>query len=137
MQKITIADFSGGIQESYSPDDFTNRQWAQLKGVVPRDATTFESQWPAQQLSPDSNWQSVFPLESSVGTFLIAIKNTGSIWWCKVPSVGASYTVTAQTAWYQLTTAENKGINRPGGIYEVVADPADQPTIDLPNNPSC
>jgi hypothetical protein len=136
MQKITIADFSGGIQESYSPDDFTNRQWAQLKGVVPRDATTFESQWPAQQLSPDSNWQSVFPLESSVGTFLIAIKNTGSIWWCKVPSVGASYTVTAQTAWYQLTTAENKGINRPGGIYEVVADPADQPTIDLPNNPS-
>lgn len=45
MKKITVNDFSGGIQESNMPNDFSTRQWSQLKGFIPKNSRTFESQW--------------------------------------------------------------------------------------------
>lgn len=45
MKKITINDFSGGIQESNMPNDFSTRQWSQLKGFIPKNSKMFESQW--------------------------------------------------------------------------------------------
>jgi hypothetical protein len=71
MQKITINDFSGGIQESTVPNDFTPRQWAQLKGVIPDSQLNFESQWPIQTIgsSVAVAWTSVvFTTEPTVPT---------------------------------------------------------------------
>lgn len=110
MQKQTISDFSGGIQESFSPDDFSGRQWSQLKGIVPVNQSTFQSQWPAQSLSDAVDFNAVFPLESPSGTFLVGLKLDGTIWWAKVPPTSAVYTVANDTVWYQLTAAENVGI---------------------------
>lgn len=117
MQKLTISDFSGGIQESLSPDDFTQRQWAQLKGVVPVNQTTFKSQWPAQRLGLEADgnvdFNAVFPLESSLGTFLIGIKTDGHIYWAKVPAASETSIVVEDTIdWLRLTDslAINYGI---------------------------
>lgn len=123
MQKLTISDFSGGIQESFSPDDFTQRQWAQLKGVIPIDQSTFKSQWPAQRLgtakigeaevSFNENFRAVFPLESSVGTFLIGIKTDGHIYWTYVPDTSStSAQLSSGVDWLKLTDslAINYGI---------------------------
>jgi hypothetical protein len=133
MKKQTITEFSGGLQESSSPDDFSGRQWSQLYGIIPKNNTTFESQWAMQSMSPYINsetWEEesgafkeVFPLESSYGVFLVGIKNDGSIWWCRVPEGNASYSVANATTWYQINTAENLGIGT-------------DPNIIVHNNPS-
>jgi hypothetical protein len=121
MIKQTITDFAGGIQESSSPDDFSGRQWSQLLGVVPKNSTTFESQWPMQSMSAavanEELWledatafKEVFPLESSSQTYLVGIKNDGSIWWCYVAAEDTGYAAVNATTWYQITEAENTGI---------------------------
>lgn len=112
MKKITINDFSGGIQEAYSPDDFTPRQSSVLKGFIPRNANTFQSQWPCQSLSSlgqfDPRFNGIFPLESSVGTFLVGITRSGELYWAKVPSTTAAKTSFVCT-WSLLEDAENYG----------------------------
>lgn len=108
MQKVTIKDFSGGIQESTVPDDFTERQWAQLKGIIPSSELNFESQWPIQTVGLSAtNFQAVYPLICSAGTFLVGIKTDGTIWWCTAPVSTAAYTVANAVTWTQITTAEN------------------------------
>jgi hypothetical protein len=108
MQKITINDFSGGIQESTVPDDFTARQWAELKGVIPSSELNFESQWGIQTVgSSATGFQAVYPLVCSAGTFLVGIKTTGTLWWCTVPAVDAAYTTANAVSWTQITQAEN------------------------------
>ena len=109
MKKVTINDFSGGIQESTIPDDFSARQWAQLKGIIPTSELNFESQWPMQTVgSSFTGVRAVYPLVATTGTYLIAIKTNGTIWWAKSPAVTSAYTVANAISWTQLTTAENK-----------------------------
>ena len=109
MKKVTINDFSGGIQESTVPDDFSARQWAQLKGIIPSSELNFESQWPMQTIgSSFTGVRGVYPLVATTGTYLIAVKTDGTIWWSKSPAVTAAYTVANAVTWTQLTTAENK-----------------------------
>ena len=109
MRKITINDFSGGIQESTVPDDFSARQWAQLKGIIPSSELNFESQWPMQTIgSSFTGVHAVYPLVATTGTYLVALKNNGTIWWTKSPSTTAAYTVANAVSWTQITTAENK-----------------------------
>ena len=139
MQKITISDFSGGIQEAYSPDDFTERQWSILRGVVPRDDVTFESQWPAQMVGTLANVSQVFPLESSAGTFLVAIDAIGRIYWTKpAPASGpfSIHTNSAASPWYEITVAENKGVNRLGGGYAPVSPSPAVPNIPVTRIPA-
>lgn len=108
MKKITINDFSGGIQESTVPDDFSSRQWAQLKGVIPSSELNFESQWPMQTVgSAFTSVRAVHPLVATTGTYLVAIKTDGTLWWAKSPSITAAYTVANAVSWTQLTTAQN------------------------------
>jgi hypothetical protein len=108
MKKITINDFSGGIQESTVPDDFTSRQWAQLKGIIPSSELNFESQWGIQTIGTSAtDFQAVYPLTCSTGTFLVGIKTTGTLWWCPAPAVNATYTTANAVSWTQLSTAEN------------------------------
>ena len=154
MQKTTINEFSGGIQEAYSPEDFSKRQWARLKGVVPNSATEFRSQWSCQRVglaydswledggtgTPDtSKVIAVFPLESMAGVFLVAIKASGTVWWAKASDSEATYTTTNGLLWRKIKTAENRGIKATISGSPPVRTPdddaADQPSISLFPNP--
>lgn len=138
MQRISIADFSGGIQESTSPDDFTGRQWAQLRGFAPRDETTFQSQWPAQRLGSITDVAAVFPLETASGTYLIATKTNGTLWWCKVPAQSVDFTVANATTWQQIITAANKGFARQDDnvwVTNTTETTLAQPTINITSIP--
>jgi hypothetical protein len=85
MRKISINDFSGGIQEATVSDDFSPRQWAQLKGFIPTRENTFETQWPILIASPIPSPQAIYPLASSVGTFIVGITTAGELYWAKAP----------------------------------------------------
>ncbi len=108
MQKVTINDFTGGIQESTVPNDFRPNQWAQLKGIIPNNEGVFESQWPIQTIGLSATgFQAVYPLRSSAGTFLVGIKTNGTLWWAAAPAASAAYTTCNAVTWTQLTTAQN------------------------------
>jgi hypothetical protein len=122
MKKYTIDNFSGGIQESTSANDFSPRQWSQLKGIVPKNELTFETQWPIQTVGTGhDNFNAVFPLAASSGVYLVAIKFHpdplnelhGSLWWTKAPSAEAAYTDSTVNGanWSRIVTAENKTWN--------------------------
>jgi hypothetical protein len=134
MKKLTLSDFSGGIQEASGPGDFTKRQWAQLKGIVPESEVSFVSQWPCQQIGTTSGFKAVYALPSPLGTFLVGIKgpsemDAGTIWWCKAPASSALYTAADDVVWTQITTAENVGVKVGDN------DAVDQPTITITANP--
>ena len=134
MNKLTLSDFSGGIQEATGPGDFTPRQWSQLKGVVPESEVVFASQWACQQIGTTTGFKAVYPLASPVGTFLVGIKapgemDAGTIWWCKAPASNAVYTVADDATWAQITTAQNVGVKVGDN------DKADQPAITITANP--
>jgi hypothetical protein len=125
MKKISITDFSGGIQEAYSPDDFTQRQSSVLKGFIPKDVNTFQSQWPCQSLSAVENqpaMSGLFPLESSVGTFLVGISTDGRLYFTKVPptnAVRSSFNCT----WTEITDSETYGYSSTGAQVQDTAKP--------------
>jgi len=127
MAKISVNDFSGGIQESYSPDDFSPRQSAVLKGIVPSNDRTFESQWAIQTIGSRTDFNAVFPLESQFGTYLVGITTAGAIYWCKAPLDADIYTAANSTSWTQITTAENKGY--------LAGATSTQPDISIESNP--
>lgn len=122
MKALPVTDFSGGINEATSPDDFSDNQWSRLKGIIPKNSTTFESQWAAQELgttlsstypvgSYKTTMNQVYPLESSVGTFLVGINTDGDIMWTKLPGPEFSQTAAAAVIWrpaeimnYQVNT---------------------------------
>jgi hypothetical protein len=111
MKKFTINNFSGGIQESLSATDFSPRQWAQLKGIVPRNELTFESQWAIQQVrNSQTGFQAIFPLASDSGLYLTGIKTNGTIWWTTAPAATDLNATAAGGTWYELTgtLAENR-----------------------------
>lgn len=115
MQKISLSDFSGGLQEATGPNDFTARQWSELKGFIPTSEVVLESQWPAQQVGSDGGFQFVVPIPSAAGTFLVGVKasgeaDEGTVWWSKAPDPDATYLNSSSTTWTQLTTAENVGV---------------------------
>lgn len=134
MNKLTLSDFSGGIQEASGPGDFTERQWSQLKGFIPESEVSFVSQWPAQIIGTETGFKAVYPLPSPLGTFLVGIKapdelDEGTIWWCKAPASDALYTETDDVVWTQITTAQNVGVKVGDN------DKADQPAITITPNP--
>lgn len=134
MQKITFTDFSGGIQEATGPGDFTQRQWAQLKGIIPENETVFTTQWACQSIGTETGFRTVIPLSSPDGVYLVGIKNTdeddaGTMWWCKAPGPTQSFTIANAVTWTQITTAENKGVD----TSSTSAD--DQPDITITPNP--
>lgn len=136
MQKITLSDFSGGIQEATGPGDFTERQWSQLKGVIAESEVSFASQWSSQKIGTGTEgFKAVYPLSSPVGTFLVGVKapgeaDEGTIWWCKVPASNATYTTANAATWTQITTAQNVGVKTGDN------DKVDQPTITITPNPN-
>jgi hypothetical protein len=146
MKSVSISDFSGGMQEASSPNDFTNRQWAKLKGIIPGDNTTFESQWAAQSFPtsatgvpaiPNCKLSQVYPLESSLGTFLVGIQEDGHIIYAKIPPPEAEQSVCNNIKWRYCATAnyrfDNTGNSTPGypnGTILQVAAPFPTPIPD-------
>lgn len=133
MQKISISQYSGGIQEASGPNDFTDRQWAELKGFIPESDAVFESQWAGQSIGTDEGFQFAIPVPSSAGIFLVAVKapgeaDEGTIWWAKAPAGTADYQTANAIQWTQLTEAENRG-------FDSTSDsPFLQPTIPIQAN---
>jgi hypothetical protein len=108
MQKISIKDFSGGIQESLVPDDFTPRQWSQLKGIIPNSQLEFETQWPVQGIGAKNDFIGVFPLPSSNGDFLVGLDSSGALHWAKDPAPDATHTTCAGVTWTALGAPANQ-----------------------------
>ena len=147
-----------------SPDDYKKGEWGYLQGFVPENDTTMRSQWPIQSVGnfgPDGasgsdddarNWKpdgrdgtepvdtsdviSVYPIRAASGTFLIAIKANGTIWWTKASASDADYSTTNACDWKRVgynstdncSYAENKGFS----IYQ---DWDNQPNIIVEVNP--
>jgi hypothetical protein len=133
MQKITMSNYAGGIQEASGPNDFTERQWSQLKGFIPESDAVFESQWAGQRIGTDGGFQFVVPLPSSAGVFLVGVKapgqsDAGTVWWAKAPASTAGYTVANAVSWTQITQAENRGFSSSS------TSPFTQPTIPVRPN---
>lgn len=127
MRKVSINDFSGGIQESTISDDFSSRQWAQLRGIIPSTELNFESQWPIQTVGTSfTGVRSVFPLPSSAGTFLVAIKTDGTVCWVKAPAATTAFAATNALTWTQITTAAN--------VAWASGDSTTQPAITIASN---
>lgn len=128
MQKLTVSDFAGGINESVVPDDFSDRQWAILKGIVPTSDTLFESQWAIQTIGTSgTNFVAVYPLHSDKGTFLVGLKTDGTVWWAKAPAANATFASANAAVWSQITTAANVGWASGNGA---------QPTLYVHPNPT-
>jgi hypothetical protein len=74
--------------------------------------------------------QAVYPLQSTVGTFLVAITTGGQIWWVKAPAENDPYTAANGVLWSQLTgtNAVNKGWRSNEGAA------ANVPNIPIPTN---
>lgn len=130
MNKLTLDDFSGGLQELTAAEDFTPRQWSQLKGIVPSSSQVFETQWPVQTIGTggtNANMRAVFPLSCEAGLFLVAIKTDGTLWWCSAPAHDATFTTANAKTWSQITTAKNVGW--------ASGDSATQPSLSVTANP--
>ncbi len=144
MQKIAFTDFSGGIQEATGPGDFTQRQWAQLKGIMPENETVFGSQWACQSIGTvgedaQTDFRTIIPLSSPDGVYLVGIKrvpifgdpsNNGTLWWCKAPSPTGGYATSNARVWQPLTNAENFGVDTSS------SDDDDQPNITITPDPN-
>lgn len=121
MKVFSFDDFTGGIQEGTGPNDFTERQWAELKGVVPVNQVTFETQWALQQLGalPSGAWaRDLAVLPSEYGDFLVVISSAGEIYWALAPASTAPTTVDGEPNealeldWQKLSeTAPNEDID--------------------------
>lgn len=124
MQKLTLSQFSGGLQEATAPRDFAEGEWSKLRGFVYDSPTRIESQWPIQTVEKLAGGgtfdgaNAVFPITATTGVFLVAIKTDGTIWWCKAPAptdssdqarglVASDLGHTVE--WSQLTTTLNYG----------------------------
>ena len=129
MNKITLTDFTGGLQELTAAEDFSSRQWSILKGFVYRNAEVIETQWPVQTVgnTGNSSMQAVFPLGCEDGMYLVAIKTDGTLWWCKAPAHDATYTTANAVTWTQITTAKSRtwaaGNTTVQPFHSIVANP--------------
>ena len=74
MQKLTLSQFGGGLQESTGPRDFAQGEWSKIKGFVFESPTRLESQWPVQRIGAQTGFKAVHPIVSTVGTFIADLR---------------------------------------------------------------
>jgi hypothetical protein len=157
MGNVSITNFSAGMVQRTAPEDYNTGEVGKLVGLILENDGLLRSQWPIQTIAPVADpfytdgisITAIYPLKSNVGTYLVAIKADGSLWYTKTPSAGATHTEakTGDTAWYRLTSeidtitevegnlvytydryAENQGYNE-FGLYNT------QPKIPVEKNP--
>jgi len=108
MQRVDISDFTGGINEQLAADNFSERQWAKLKGFVMDTDLTMRTQWAAQSIGGSTaitdGVKAVGGFTGSSNSYLVAISNSGKLWWAIAPVDTANYTVSNAVTWTELTT---------------------------------
>jgi len=127
MQQIILDNFSGGQNEVLTPREFSNGQWHQLIGMVGNEDGRVETQPAVQRIGsfPSSDhFYKVHAINTSIGTYLIAITRLGRIYWCKAPFKNAVYTTANAVSWTRLTTAENYNWSSTsaGTVKETIVD---------------
>lgn len=146
MKKYTISDFSGGMVERISPDDYKPGEVGRMYGFVPEDDQSIRTQWPIQSIgsgsSEDTGWGSsdniyhltaVYPIRGYNGVYLIATKEDGSIWWAKAPSGQDTFDVgtdNSKCLWNELT-----GTNATNQGFKATASYTAQPYPIIEKNP--
>lgn len=100
MQELVLNDFTGGVNEHGTrADDFSDRQWQKLHGVVIEDETKIRSQWAIQKVGGNDSIRSVWPLGSFKRTILLALTTGGDLLWMDAPGVDVSYLTTRAATW--------------------------------------
>jgi hypothetical protein len=110
MKQIILDDFSGGQNEVVMPREFSNGQWHQLIGMIANEDGRVETQPAVQRIGSFPSGDPFYKLHSintSIGTYMLAITRLGRLYWCLAPDANAVYTTANATTWYQITTAEN------------------------------
>jgi hypothetical protein len=95
-----VSDFSGGLSEVFSADDFAADAVAVASGLVLESAVSIRSQWPLQSLGSDTDWLAVRGF-SSTADYLVGIKTNGTVWWTVAPAVDAA---NPTVSWTQFST---------------------------------
>ncbi len=108
MQRVDINDFTGGINEQLAADNFSERQWAKLKGFVMDTDLTMRTQWAAQSIGGSTaitgGAKAIGGFTGSSNSYLVAIANNGKLWWAIAPSDTANYTTANAVSWTELTS---------------------------------
>lgn len=106
MRTTDLADFSGGLREASAPSDFTEKQWAQLKGFVLTDTTRIRSQWPIQKIGDEGSFVDISTLSGRSGArYVVGIKSEGSVWYSAITTLTTSSTASTSAAlsWTRIT----------------------------------
>jgi hypothetical protein len=106
VRPIRLSDFSGGISEIFSSEDFAADSVAVAQGFVLESSVALRSQWPLQRLGSDTDWVAVRGFASG-SDYLIGIKSNGTVWWAIAPAVGATSPTITWTQFTSLTSATN------------------------------
>lgn len=103
MEVLTINDFSGGINEQFAIDNFSNRQWSRLQGFVMDSDQTIRTQWAAQSIGSSgaitNGAKSISGFTGSSNSYLVAISTTGAIYTAVAPSDTANFTTANSVSW--------------------------------------
>jgi hypothetical protein len=111
ISKLVLDEFSGGILESTSPSDFTQRQWTQLKGFVLESENELRSQWECQQVSNRSDVKYLRGFNTGTTKFLVALRNDGTLIYMPAPSRTAATATVNGASWTTLTVGTDPGGN--------------------------
>lgn len=100
IERIAMPDFTGGQVPRLAATDFSERQWASIRGLVLEDTTRLRSQWPCQKVGAEVGFVEL----GTTGTAsrLIAKKADGTFWWARYPLSGATFTETRAVVWTQI-----------------------------------
>jgi hypothetical protein len=154
MKKLVLSDFTGGMIQRISPEDYAPGEWGLLRGLIPDDDKRVRSQWGIQSVGvPANDWtengqiggvantaqvMSVYPLKSGGKVYLVAIKQDGTIWWAPSPEIiaglggnpqiTANYGQSSNIAWQRIQVAQNQG-------FQADEPYTSQPTIYVESNP--
>jgi len=110
LKQIILDDFSGGQNEVLTPREFSNGQWHQLIGMIGNEDGRVETQPAVQRVGSfpsNDHFYKLHAINTSIGTYLLAITRLGRLYWTKAPAATAAFGTANAVTWTQLTTAEN------------------------------
>lgn len=149
MGNISITNFSAGMVQRTSPEDYNTGEVGKLVGLVLENDGLLRSQWPIQTIgntTEDAFYDNIsitaiHPLKSNLGTFLVAIKADGSLWWTRAPLSSATYLEANNSSgdndivWWRLTSAPSSTKNAENQGYHETNVYTEQPNIPVEKNP--
>lgn len=108
-----LTDFSGGIREASSPGDFSQKQWAQLKGFILTDTTQLRSQFAIQRVTNDSYISDVYPITGRNNKKYLIANIAGNMKYCVLPddSSAASNATMKALTWTQIKNQTNGDVS--------------------------